>query len=407
MPPQDRARLSTTTALALCSLAAVLAISCNAGKGDASFGGDASQASEFAPGLAYTNYRFADAPWSIHVVRMSRADSTLSIRTPHARGGVGGISRVSDQMEALRETGVEPLAAVNGDFYARDRSAYAGDPRGLQIVDGDLISAPIGGVAFWIDTNGAPHLTNVVSNFKITLPGGTSFPFGLNQARTDSVVLYTPAMGTSTSTRGGTEIVLEAADKGPWLPLEVGETISARTREVRHSGNAPLAPGLMVLSVPPQLAGGWPVIEAGAVIKISTSTTPELRGVRTAISGGPVLVRDGEVQRLQVPRTVNAMAYEFRSMKERHPRSAIGWNDRYFFLIQVDGRQPGLSVGMTLEELGRFAARQLRVTDMMNLDGGVSSTLWADGRVRNSPADRGQEKDLANAVAIVRLNKAR
>ena len=401
------ASLKTAARIALCALWAVLAISCKAEKKETTAPrADEQQPGEFAPGIAYTNYRYADVPWSIHVVRMNRADPSLGIRTPHAAGGAGGVSRVSDQMAALRQTGVEPLAGVNGDFYARDRSAYAGDPRGLQIVNGDLLSAPIGGVAFWIDADGGLHLTNVMSEFKVIWPDGTSLPFGLNQARTDGAVLYTPAMGASTATRGGTELVLEAANKGPWLPLPVGETLSARVREARPSGNTPLAPDIMVLSLPQSLAGRLPNLAAGVQLKISTATTPLLRGVPSAISGGPVLVRNGDAQRVQLPRNAGALSYEFRSMLERHPRSALGWNDRYFFLMQVDGRQPDLSMGMTLDELGKFAVKQLKVTDAMNLDGGVSATLWADGRVRNSPADHGQERDLANTVAIVRQGKA-
>ncbi len=402
------ASLQNAARIALFALGALLAISCKAEIKEAPAPrADEQQPGEFAPGIAYTNYRYADVPWSIHVVRMNRADPSLAIRTPHAGGGVGGVSRVSEQMEALRQTGVEPLAGVNGDFYARDRSAYSGDPRGLQIVGGDLISAPIGGVAFWIDAEGGLHLTNVVSGFQVTWPDGTSLPFGLNQARTDGAVLYTPAMGASTATRGGTELVLETADKGPWLPLPVGETLTARVREVRPSGNTRLAPDIMVFSLPQSFAGRMPNLAVGDKLKISTATTPLLRGVPSAISGGQVLVRNGEAQRIEIPRNTGALSYEFRSKVERHPRSAIGWNDRYFFLIQVDGRQPDLSMGMTLEELGKFALKQLRVTDAMNLDGGVSATLWADGRVRNSPADHGQEKDLANSVAIVRQGRSR
>jgi hypothetical protein len=39
----------------------------------------------------------------------------------------------------------------------------------------------------------------------------------------------------------------------------------------------------------------------------------------------------------------------------------------------------------------------------MNLDGGISSVLWADGRVRNSPC-AGDERDVANAIVVVRHN---
>ena len=36
------------------------------------------------------------------------------------------------------------VAGLNGDFYERENPLYAGDPRGLQIVDGELLSGPAG-----------------------------------------------------------------------------------------------------------------------------------------------------------------------------------------------------------------------------------------------------------------------
>ena len=87
-------------------------------------------------------------------------------------------------------------------------------------------------------------------------------------------------------------------------------------------------------------------------------------------------------------------------MTERHPRSAIGWDQRYLYLVEVDGRQDKLSVGMTLEELASYLAK-LGCTEAMNLDGGGSATLWCDGRVRNSPCD-GRERPIANALVVLR-----
>ena len=92
--------------------------------------------------------------------------------------------------------------------------------------------------------------------------------------------------------------------------------------------------------------------------------------------------------------------YESSSMYERHPRTAVGWDSRYLYLIQVDGRQEGLSVGMTLEELGAYMA-QMGCTDAMNLDGGGSATFWFNGKIRNSPCD-GHERPIANALVIAR-----
>ena len=66
----------------------------------------------------------------------------------------------------------------------------------------------------------------------------------------------------------------------------------------------------------------------------SLETFPDLSGVQTAIGGGPTLVRNGR-----------PMAWS--GFLLRHPRTAIGWNDEHLFLVEVDGRQPDLSVGMT------------------------------------------------------------
>jgi len=132
-------------------------------------------------------------------------------------------------------------------------------------------------------------------------------------------------------------------------------------------------------------------------LTISTASSPNLRGATMAIGGGPVLVRNGRRQKLNRPATES---YEFSSMRERHPRTAVGWDGNYFFLVEVDGRQKGLSLGMTLEELSAYLLK-LGCEEAINLDGGGSATLWCDGTVRNSPCD-GQERVIANSLIVVR-----
>jgi len=86
-------------------------------------------------------------------------------------------------------------------------------------------------------------------------------------------------------------------------------------------------------------------------------------------------------------------------MFERHPRTAIGWNSKYYFFVEVDGRQKRLSAGMTLDELTGLL-EELGCENGMNLDGGGSATLWCLGKVRNSPCD-GRERELANSLVAV------
>jgi hypothetical protein len=204
---------------------------------------ETAEPSKSGRGIEYRNDRVASLPWSIHVVKVARNDPTLEVRSVLARGRVLGLSRLSEQILAIPTGAGTPLAGVNGDFYDTG-GRYAGDPRGLQIVDGDLVSDPTGNAsfcAFWIDADGNPHIANVVSKFEVTLPDGQRFRFGLNEERrSDDTVLYMPTLGRATATSGGREFILEKPDKSSWIPFRVGETSTAIVRAISEAGNSKL-----------------------------------------------------------------------------------------------------------------------------------------------------------------------
>lgn len=356
-------------------------------------------------GISYKNDRIESVPWSVHVVKIPRNDPTLEVRSTLAKGTVLGLSRVSDQALDIPPTAGTPLAGVNGDFYEREGSRYVGDPRGLQIVEGDLVSEPTGNpiyCAFWIDAEGNPHIDDVVPQFKATLPGGKSFKFGLNEERgSGSVVLYTSTLGKATRATGGRELVLEKANGGSWIPFRIGETYAAKVREANEAGNTRLDKSVVVLSFGPRRAAELPTIEEGMEITLSTATTPDLRTARAAISGGSIITRGGKKTKIEEPRSGSSLnSYSVRSMFERHPRSAVGFNQTHIFLATVDGRQRRLSVGMTLEELGGYMAK-IGCDEAISLDGGGSATFWHRGRVVNSPCD-GSERPVANGLIVIR-----
>jgi len=339
-------------------------------------------------------------PWSIHVVRVARFPADFEIHTAHADRRALGLSTLTEQVQSVAPSLGRPVAAVNGDYYQRDRE-YAGDPRGLQVVEGEVISGPNGGACFWIDVLGQPHAADVQSRFEVIWPNGATNSFGLNESRrADGVILYTPAIGSSTHTEGGRELVLEKVD-GPWLPLRMGRTLKARVREVREAGNTSLSSNTLVLSLGPVFAKSFPRLEPGAQLVLSTRSLPDLRGAKSAIGGGPVLVRDG--RRLKTPKSDDE-SYEASSRMERHPRTAIGWSADEFFLVEVDGRQKHVSIGMTLDELSAYLVT-LGCDGAMNLDGGGSATLWCNGEVRNNPCD-GDERPIANSLIVVRRPSA-
>jgi hypothetical protein len=190
------------------------------------------------------------------------------------------------------------------------------------------------------------------------------------------------------------DLILERNGDQPWLPLRIGQTLSAKVREINRNGYSKLPSDCLVLSLDAKRLDDFPTPNPGMVVKVSTATTPDLSGATLAIGGGPTLVREGKARE----------AREFNRLQMRDPRSAIGWNAKYFFFVQADGRQPRYSMGMSLEELANYFVK-LGCDYAMNLDGGGSCTTWVGGKIVNSPSQRGRERAAANALVVVRKAK--
>jgi exopolysaccharide biosynthesis protein len=133
------------------------------------------------------------------------------------------------------------------------------------------------------------------------------------------------------------------------------------------------------------------VVHKNQTVTIETLTRPKA-GDWEVIGGNTLLVHDG----VAVPHQNQA----------RHPRTAAGLDpagDKLTLLV-VDGRKPGVALGMTYDEL---AAELLRrgCREALNLDGGGSSVMAvrevATGQMKilNEPTD-GRERAVANVLGI-------
>jgi hypothetical protein len=116
-------------------------------------------------------------------------------------------------------------------------------------------------------------------------------------------------------------------------------------------------------------------------------------GTQGAISGRPLLVRNGQVETqfdCDDPVTLAC---------SRAPRSAAGLTaDRHtLILVTVDGWQSG-SLGMTAAELATFIKAR-GAASALAFDGGSSASLAMDGALVNQPSD-GIERSVANHLAI-------
>src|SRR5688572_19825737 len=146
-------------------------------------------------GYQYRREEVPDVPWSIQVLKIDRSSlsSNLQLHTMFGNGKTIDLVTLSRQVQSFGSDLGRVIAAVNGDYY-QNKAPYKGDPKGIQIARGELISAPCDWTCFWVDSSGQPNMGVVKSDFSVTWPDGKATPIGLNEQRLpDKCVLYTQA----------------------------------------------------------------------------------------------------------------------------------------------------------------------------------------------------------------------
>jgi hypothetical protein len=360
---------------------------------------------EIEPGLQYAPLIRAEGPQSIYILKIKLDRPGWHWTTGLGDGRVYGLAATPTIAKASAAAlNARLIAAINCDFFAITRGNYQGDPLGLQIVEGEVVStpSPLNRGAVWFDASGKPHLGRVEAKFRIAYgEPPTEFPIAINEPRPDDkAVLFTPSMGFnardtakydfSTRTTDGRELMLEPVDPAAWHPFQIGKNYQAKVARIREGGNSPLTKKSVILSLGPKCTTNAAAFKVGDTLSIKLETSPDLTGAKNAIGGGEILMQEGKI-------VTNGKS------KDRHPRSIIGWNQEFLYLIVVEGRAPKVAIGMTYLELANVA-KELDCTEALNLDGGGSSTLWADGKILNNPSD-GTPRLVANALILVELKK--
>lgn len=131
-----------------------------------------------------------------------------------------------------------------------------------------------------------------------------------------------------------------------------------------------------------------------------TATYPqggEPWAVNAAVGAGPVLVENGIAR---VFSTEELAQQNTTDTKE--PRTAIGYTeDNRAILMVVDGRQVGLSSGISLLDLADVLVA-LDCVEGLNLDGGGSSAMVVADELANSPSDAGNVQRNVPSVFMVK-----
>ena len=331
---------------------------------------------------------------AVNLLEVDQGTPEISLEVSLAGDRITSLETTTSQAHRQSSEGHRAVAAINGDVWGGYASPTLFAPNGIDIHAGELVTAArLARPTFGIDASGRPIIGNVLVNASVTLPdGSTRIIDRVNQVRSSQqVVLYTPRFGPTTpGDASGTDVVLE----GVALPLTPTGVRQAFVREVRPAtGGIPIAPDTLVLNGPEGSA--LDALLPGSPVVLTLSITPGWENVREAIGGREFIVTDG----------VTSISPRPAIADELHPRTALGITaSGGLVMATVDGRQPGYSTGVDLDELAQLMLSR-GVVQALNMDGGGSTTMAvrlpgdAEVSVVNRPSS-GHEVGVANSLIV-------
>ena len=263
------------------------------------------------------------------------------------------------------------LVAINGTYF----KPQTGVPLGTLMINGKMYTGPIyNRVAMGIFEDGF-DMARLELNAQVKSFKGNIKVDNINQPRMLSthVIVYTPEWGS---------FAPPSPKYGKQIAVENGKIVSIGTQAMPIPHN-----GYVIVGPNERLAK----LYKAKLVALDIKTIPNWDNVKHIISGGPYLVKNGEI-------FVDMTEQKLGAIGGKNPRTAIGYTqDGNFIMVAVDGRE-GASVGLTLKELAWFM-KSIGCTNAMNLDGGGSTVMYVNGRVVNMPKVKGGIA-LSNALTI-------
>ncbi|RCK70031.1 sporulation domain-containing protein [Desertihabitans brevis] len=358
--------------------------------------------------------------WTVNVLTIDPDDFT---------GELGlGTGPDLERRETVSQLAAEAdaLAAVNGGFFVLDPAAGApGDPAGATVVDGTVLSEPVGRRPVLVlpsDADGAAVVRPtwrgeviVQRRDRGTRPP-TSALDGLNRVpglirncgglddvpfegpRHDAtctddaeLVAFTTDFGASTPTGPGAEVVLDAAGRVRAVHADRGVVLADGQRSVQATGDRVA-----------ELAG----VRVGDRLRVTTDLSTGRRTLTrdgvSVVNGGPELLRRGEphiTQRADGMWRADDPSFAYGWVLQRNPRTFAGVDaEGRTLLVTVDGRQPD-ELGLSIPETAAVA-QALGMESALNLDGGGSTAMVVGGDLVSSPSDAAGERPVGDVVWV-------
>ena len=334
------------------------------------------------------------------MLRFRQGQDGVELRAVLAGDKVAGLETTTSMAAREREDGA--VAGVNGGFWL---PRPTGAPNGLYVQDGELVAGeavtksgdPRPRGAFGVNAAGQFVFDRLHVLTTLRRPDGEVV--ALDEVNRLPLPEEEPSVGGQLSyydSSFGTSI---PADEGSRFLVVSGLSLGSsgdftgtveRVRDVAGTEAlaVPADSALLVASgaATERLDG----IVAGEEVTVTVTPVPyateaaRWADLRTAMPGGPLLVRDGSL----LPQSGwKDEALSDDHLVGRHPRTAIALTgDGQVLLVTVDGRLPAWSAGMRMWELARFLLDRGAV-QALSLDGGGSTTMTVAGELANHPSD--------------------
>ena len=300
---------------------------------------------------------YQNKPVRINIVELSQGvNENLIIEPSIASNTLAHRSKISNI--AGKENAI---VAINGGYF----KPQTGVPLGTLMINKKIYTGPIyDRVAMGIFDNGFDMARVQLKASVVTNKGGLKID-NINQPRMLSThtIVYTSDWG---------EYSPPCPKYGKQIVIEDGKLIRAS-----YGSNQIPKNGFVVVGSQKNIDT---IINAKR-FKLDIKINPEWQDVNHIISGGPYLVKNGDIY-------VDMTAQKLGSVGGRNPRTAIGYTkNNNLIMLTADGRE-GASVGLTLNELASLM-KELGCVNAMNLDGGGSTVMYINGKVVNKPAVQG------------------
>lgn len=348
-------------------------------------------AEHLGPGVGFERWQLATAsgPLTISIVRVDVMNPAVALMAVSRNDQIIGpgepLSTMADRHNAE--------AGINADYYDIGGN---GMPTNLVLENSAVQHAPNGRAALVIGGDRRVVMGPVSWHARIETAGGAGVTIGVvNDWSTQTqLMVFTQRFGLPGPANADAELVLS--------PAQDGSGHYQVTRAVADQPTfLPLRPDELGVAARGQAAADLlQTFHQGDVVALTQQWDPAIPGPREGVGGGPLLLRGGSPYE-----DPDAPSPEERDI--RYPLTGAGTSadGSTLWLIAIDGRAPGRSIGVTRPMLGSLFAA-LGASDAMAFDSGGSTEMVvrrlgdAHVTVANVPSD-GRERSIADGLLVL------